>query len=604
MMRIAGLIADAPNLLQTRRSGRVRCPNLASTLVLVIGLIAANVGAAPTPSASASAEVGPTERELPPLPAVPKPEPAPAAVTESEELDALLEHLVSDNADERTEALHDVLEVRPKLLSALLLQLDKLAARTDRERMKRALAQVRDKSNRAPETSDPGGTGASATRTDLLKLLLDKPRPKDEGWRDLTELVAVSRMLTAIGNVHAARGLIEIYVRFGEFMRVDVQNRLYDLKDGAVAALIETRRHRAEKIAHFADRQLDRLGKGVPGEAIRTESFEILADVLRAYGRVKDPDAARIIISYANSERYQVREAARQAIVMLGEVGIWQLREAFENIAGKRPRRDWSWERTARELFFEYDRLHVVKAYELLDKGRLAAEEKRFEEMAEAYDSLLARSPQFDKAATLAPGYFEYAQRIAQQKPEVAKAALVRVERLASDTTLRQRARSLRETLEASELAQRGIVDAYVLNRALEQDPANQSARRLLASGDQALIDAQAVRTRWLTSGAIGLVALGAILFVLVRPRGSAKAKALGGASSPADAGTDIERAATKGEPRPSAPGSSQTAATAAPAPVESAHVTVESTHAAAEPASGDAPDPLLPKRRDPFEDL
>lgn len=469
--------------------------------------------------ASTSEPASASEASLPPLPAVPKLEiPAPERL-HVEELATRIQHLISGNAEERSDALAEVFETRAKLIPALYQRFETLAGRADRERMKRAMLQVREQS-KASRTRGASADTSGESRTDLLAELLEQPKPNDEGWRDLTELVAISRMFAHIGNVYAARGLIEIYVRFGEFMRVDVQNRLFDLRDGAVAALIEARRHRAEKIARWAERQLDRLGKGVPGEAIRTTNFDVLADILRAYGRVKDRDAARIVISYASSERFRIREAARQAIAMLGEVGIWQLREAYEGVSGKRPRRDWSWERTARELFFEYDKLHVAKIYELLDKGSKAAAEGRFEEMAKDYDAILTRAPQFDRADALAPGYFTFAQRIANSQPAAAEAALVRVERLTNDVNLRQRAKSLRDTIRAEQqLLQRGIMDTYLLNGAIERDPNNHRARELLRSADRAKLDEQTRRMRWLTSGAIALVAAIAILFVLLRRR-------------------------------------------------------------------------------------
>jgi len=475
--------------------------------------------AAEPPAASPAAG---TEPELPALPAVPKVESSPPERAELEDLDSRLQHFLSDKVDERKDAVREVLEVRPKLIAAVLQRLDKLAARADRERMKRALAQVREKSGRT-QAGDPGSRDSTDSRGDLLLQIAERARPKDAGWRDLAELVALSRMLTQIGQVHAARGLIEIYVRFGEFMRVDVQNRLLDLKDGAVAALIEARRHRAEKVARWAERQLDRLGKAAPSEAIRTDDFEILGDVLRAYGRTRDPDAARIIVTYASSERFVLRQAARQAIVLLGEVGIWQLRDAYETVVGKRPRRDWSWDRTARELFFEYDKLHAAKAYETLELGNKAAAEGRLQDMGKAYDSLLARVPQFDRAASLAPGYFRLAEKLARDDPAGAEIALVRVERLATDPTLQKKARSLRDTLTAEQYLAHGVVDTYLVRRALEQDANNERAKQLLTLGDHAKVEALTVRARWLTSGSIALTAAIAIGFVLARRGGRPK---------------------------------------------------------------------------------
>lgn len=618
---------------------------LGAFCLILLGLVGEVRGAGP--SAAASSTVA--EHELPPLPAIPKLDPTPSTQSEIDDLDARLTALRSEKLDERREAARDVLQIPSKSVAAILSRLDKLAARADRDRMKRALTVVREKARRTNDADDDGAEETrGGRRVDLLVQLVEQARPKDEGWRDLIELIGLSRMLTHVGNVYAARGLIEIYVRFGEFVRVDVQNRLAELGDGAIAALIEARRHRAEKVARWAERQLDRLGKGVPSEAIRTESFECLADILRAYGRTKDPDAARIIVSYASSERFQIREAARQAIAMLGEVGLWQLRDSYENVVGRRPRRDWSWDRTARELFFEYDRLHAKKVYDLMDEGLKAASEHRYEQMAAAYDALLAHSPQLEKAQLLAPGYLAYAEEMAKKQPQLAEAALVRVERLASDPALQKRARSLRDTIQAERQLQAGVLDPYLLQTAADLDPTNRRAKELLSAGDRQALEQRTALVRWLTSGAVGVVAIIAILFVLLRRRGEPPepvgARDANGATADgsepkareaestkqkrAGSTSPDESSASNGEPQPKSVRQTAKAqppheegATTEPhvelqqqpdgheSPAEPQQVRVpppvrEIEVAAADTPSIDTDDLAPPKRRDPFEDL
>jgi hypothetical protein len=563
---------------------------------LTVAVAAESTGSSPSAT---------SEADLPPLPSVPKLDTLPPERSQIEDLDSRLQRLQSDNTDERKDAVREILEVRPKLVAAVLDRLEKLASRANRERMKRAMAQDRDKSSHSSAANESAVRSTVESRPDLLMQLVESARPKDDGWRELVELVALSRMLTQIGNVQAVRGLIEIYVRFGEFMRVDVQNRLLDLKDGSVAALIEARRHRAEKIARWADRQLDRLGKAAPSEAIRTDSFEVLADVLRAYGRTKDPDAARIIVTYASSERFQLREAARQAIVLLGEVGIWQLRDAYETVVGKRPRRDWSWDRTARELFFEYDKLHAAKAYEMLDVGNKAAAEGHLEDMAKAYDALLARSPQFDKASTLAPGYFRLAEKVAESDPVTAQNALVRVERLTTDPALRQKARSRRDTIRAEQQLSQGVVDTYLIRSALERDPTNDRARRLLTVGEHAKVEALTARTRWLTSGAIALTAAIAILVIWLRRGGKPAQRD----DTPQPGGSSAAEASAKPDGTPPVPAIVDATAGMPPEDVVLAGpeanaapdaLAAEEPHRDADGTAAAAPG----KARDPFEDI
>jgi hypothetical protein len=449
---------------------------------------------------------------LPPLPTPPSTVPPLPSNEETEELEGKFKGLKSPSSRERTEAVKESLEVRPKLIFAAIARFNKLSERAEPERLKRALVSIKEKANR-------GRRGSTDESKDLVYILAEQCNVKDDSHRELLELVTLSRVFAQIGTVEGARYLIEEYVRFGEFVRVDVQNRLFELKDGAIAALIEARRHKAEKIAHWAERQLDRLGKAAPSEAVRTTSYQTLADILRAYGRTKDPDAARVVVSYANSERYQVREAARQAVALMGNVALWQLREAYEDVMGKRPRRDFGWERTARELFYEYDRLRIVVVAKLYESGVKAYGDGNLEEMAKAYDAVLARLPEFDRGPDMAAGYFALAEKLQHKNPEEAASALVRVERLAKDENLRARARSLRDTLKAVKRAENGVFDTSLLSSAVERDRTNVVASKMLTALDKQLVESTTTRVRWLTSGAIAMIALISIAIILFRRR-------------------------------------------------------------------------------------
>jgi tetratricopeptide (TPR) repeat protein len=288
------------------------------------------------------------------------------------------------------------------------------------------------------------------------------------------------------------------------------------LGDRAVPALIETKRHPAEKIAKWANRELDALGKGIPSEAVQTNDLQVLSDVIRAYGRVRDPDAARIVVSFANSERAQVREASRQAIAMLGEVGAWQLRDTYETVVGKKPPRDWNWERTARELFAEFDRLRSAEVSKLYDAGIAARDKGDLEAMRKAFDQVLTRNPDYLKRDELAAAYLDYGQKFAEKKPADALDALRRAERLGKGSELEKTASSLRLTLEAERLATSGIADRTLLTRALEVNPNNSQAKAELSRFDRGEVKRDD-SYRYLGAGAIFVVALAGIIVVLLK---------------------------------------------------------------------------------------
>src|SRR5262249_3783579 len=158
-------------------------------------------------------------------------------------------------------------------------------------------------------------------------------------------------------------------------------------------------------------------------------------DVLRAYGRTRDPDAARIVVSFAGTERSQVRDAARQAIALMGETANWQLRDAYENVVGKRPQRDWSWDRTARELFAELDRLRSAEVSDLFEAGLKAQSDGDLERMRTSFDQVLAKSPLFERRDEMIGGYWQYGRRYADDRRPAAIDALRRAERLAAGTS-------------------------------------------------------------------------------------------------------------------------------------------------------------------------
>lgn len=500
-------------MLRSKEQGFLRW---AARLLVALQLLPCRIASAePAPPLPIEAEA------LPPLPAPPRLELAKPEAKDLGELDQRLTALESDESDARDSAMRELLEVKGRLVPAIAFRLQQLADKADKEVMKRLFSRIREEARdsmrqkrRAP------GVSEQSEATDYLAMLLADRRASSKGYRELLQVVALSRMLTQIGSIEAARELIDVYVRFGEFLRIHTQRELTSLGERAVPALLEASKHPAEKISTWAKRQLDMLGRAVPGEAIQSTDPSVLADVLRAYGRLKNPDAARIIVSFAHSERAQVREAARQAIVLMGEVANWQLRDSYENTVGKRPLRDWSWDRTARELFAELDRMRSAAAKQDFDSGRTARVRGDFEAMRAAFDRALTKNPNLEYKEELAEAYLDYAARSHQEQPQKARLALFRAARLTDAQSQRQKIESWLLTLQAREELSRGLADETLLNRALELDPDNSRAQESLTQLRSGVEIDTSQRTRTLSAS---LVALGAFaaLFVLLRRRPS-----------------------------------------------------------------------------------
>jgi tetratricopeptide (TPR) repeat protein len=438
-------------------------------------LLAAGAATRDRPAAADPPAKSTTEHKLPELPTPPSVEVTRPDAADLAEVDALLGRVIADDAQDREAAVRELLEAVPKHVSAIRFRLGAVADNADKEAMKRLLLKTR---RELLDKKDDDESEKPSAGVDYLARLSEKAEPKSEAWRNLVTVLSLSRMLESIGSVEAVRGLVDVYARFGEFLRITTQNALSRLGDKAVPALIEAERHPAEKIAKWAVRELDMLGRGVPSEAVQTQDQAVLADVLRAYGRTRNPDAVRIVVSFANSERAQVRDASRQSVALMGEVGSWQLRDTYENVVGKKPPRDWAWERTARELFAEFDRLRVAQVGKFFEAGQAAREKGDLSAMRESFDKLLAYDPSFEQPSEIAAGYLAFAKSVQDKSRADAIAALRRAERL--DPTLKS-ASSLRLTLEAEALEEQGIADSTLLERALETDAQNPRAKAALA---------------------------------------------------------------------------------------------------------------------------
>jgi len=245
----------------------------------------------------------------------------------------------------------------------------------------------------------------------------------------------------------------------------------------------------------------------------------VLADVLVAYGRVRNPDATRIIVSFANSERAVVRDGARQAIALMGEVGTWQLRDSYESLMGKKPPRDWSWERTARELFREFDRIRDAAVADAFEAGVAARKKGDLEAMRKAWGELLARDPDPDRRVELVEGYLEYADRHFEDKPLEARESLLRAERLSDDPEKKARIESSILALRAQESFAHGVADLALIRRALELSPENERAKALRDRMSHQTAEPLGTRTRWLASGAMALIALAGLATLILRKK-------------------------------------------------------------------------------------
>lgn len=469
---------------------------------------------------SATATSTPDDNRLkPPLQALPElPDRQVRAGTDDELalLNDVLARLTDASDVSRQAAFTSAQNVSENLVPALRTRLDKEASNANRAAMKQLLLDIRREVREELEKQHKASGAKGQVETpDYLEMVLMRPRSADKTWRDLVNVLALSRMSVAVGTVDAVRTLIHVYVRF-EFLRIDTQLQLSKLGEKAIPALVETTRHPAPQVAEWAKQQLDFGGKAIPSEAVRVNSPEVLADILRAYGYIKDPDALRLVLSFASSERAQIRLAARQAIRGYGATAIWVLRDAYEQTLGEKPSREWSWDRLAKELFREYDRNRLAEVYALFQAGMADLDAGKLDTAVQSFERLLNRNPDFEPKEPLAKAFLQYAKQNSDGKKDWDRAelALQRVLHLGTDTQTRE-AQSALLVVKARRLAARGVADQFLLRQAIELDPNNADAHTLLAEFETEPFTQRRDIHRWLwpsVLGAMSLVFVGMVL--------------------------------------------------------------------------------------------
>ncbi|HEY4122079.1 MAG TPA: hypothetical protein VGM56_29635 [Byssovorax sp.] len=505
---------------------------LAAALVVAL---APSPARADPPSSSSSVSSSAPLPELPRLQPIATPEPDAASL---KELDRILAQITSDDASAQRSAKAAIAEAGPALVPAIRVRVQEIRGALDRDAAPRLLEAARkagrkslkkekrghhkehdkdkddkaEKSERASKRADKDDDDDG----DWLDFVLVEPHAKDaETWRQLVTLLASERMLTAIGTTPAVRELIQLHAYFGEMLRVDLQRQVAKLKDKAVPALLEARQHDAKIIQRWAAKELDALGRAIPGETVASNDTQILADVLRAYGRTRDVDAVRVVLSFCNSERAQLRDASREAIAAIGEPGLWQLRDQYLGLTGQKPPKDWGWDRIARELFAVYDRARLVEVEKLMDDGVAAAKAGKLPEAVDAFDKVLARAPLFDRRKEMVPTYLARAGELDADKRADAIAMLRKALRLDPKGPLSRKIESAIDAMEGAASIDEGKPDRALLERAVDLDPANDRARQALASLEERAVARPSRSKQYAAAAGLGLLALVAMIFLV-----------------------------------------------------------------------------------------
>jgi hypothetical protein len=186
-------------------------------------------------------------------------------------------------------------------------------------------------------------------------------------------------------------------------------------------------------------------------------------------------------------------------------------------MVGRKPPREWAWDRTARELFREFDKIRLSELYDHYQKGIAALEKNDLGGMRKAFDKVVRRSPNFEPRDQLVSGYLRFARERLGSDRDAAMQSAQRVLRLASDDSARNQALSTLLTGEAMALSERNLADRALLRRALELDGSNEYARKLLAELSREPIVESSTFMRVLWPSVLGALSLVFALLVGLR---------------------------------------------------------------------------------------
>jgi tetratricopeptide (TPR) repeat protein len=340
---------------------------------------------------------------------------------------------------------------------------------------------------------------------------LARLRKVEGGYASTLTTAALIRTLVRIGTTPALRELVALTNDHQGAFRPEITRQVKAVGEPFVPALIEARRSSPD-IRRWSVLQLEALGKKTAGDAAQVKSSQVLCDVLRAFGNIHDVEALAVILSFVNSDRAQVRAAAREALASYGGDGLWKLREAYQNLTGKPTPEGWSADQVAKELFAAYDRVRLQEVYDLVEAGIKKHRDGKSEDAIADFDKALAREPLLDRRNEMVAAYMAVAEQKWEQDRDVALTLYRKAARLDPDKDRKPQIESRILTLEAMALADKGVADADMYRRALGLDGANERARTALEKLEFEGEVKEEKQRRWFAGAAVLVTAVLGIL--------------------------------------------------------------------------------------------
>jgi len=305
--------------------------------------------------------------------------------------------LASSDGPTRTRAITVLSELSADTLPAIEARLEARAARRlDPEASQKAMRAFRHAvgSRRADDELDiaPGVSTVLASDRSAAVLAIAEP-------------LLLLRSLERLRSREATLAMAHIIPMDEGLWRQEM--RLARKRGGMsmLPAMIELRSHPQRAVKAWAQYGVRTLGMKNPKAALALEDPHMVAQVISAYARPLEFAAMPEIVRMVASPHVQVREAARATVGRFRKNAIWQLREYYEELTGRRATRSWNAKRTAQELYTVLDRRDIETADTAMARGMKHLSAGELPAMAAAFDEVLRRFPEYGQRDKMVPGY-------------------------------------------------------------------------------------------------------------------------------------------------------------------------------------------------------
>jgi hypothetical protein len=370
--------------------------------------------------------------------------------------------------------------------------------------------------------------GREGAEADLLDALMNASR-RTPDTVIATERVALARAIGRIPSADAGRALLAFGMEHNRIFRLETLRIARNIaREYMVPAVIEYRRP-TDDARLFIRNVREAIHRVTPGDSVQTHDNALLSEILRAFGATHQQDALNVVVSFVNSDRAQVRDAARWAISQYGRDAINALRTAYENYVGEDANPQWGWERVSRELYEAYDRRRADEVSAALDEGLAASRNGEDERMLERFQFVLARHPLYDRRSEMVGPLMAYAQRLEARDANRAEWIYRLALRIGPEAPTARRAQSAIQFLEAERALARGVADPELYRLAVRTDPANRRAQAQLDAVVQVEVVKAKQRRRALVAIGLFAMALAGLGLLLNRLRQSAGKEPGGG---------------------------------------------------------------------------